>query len=262
MKHYFSLIFSLLLLLTSCEKKSDHTLKIAATSIPHAEILEFVKPELKAKGIDLDIIVVEDFNTPNRALQDKEVDANFFQHLPSWKPRKKILVISWRAWVGVHLEPMGLYSKRIKALDELKDKATVAIPNDPTNQARALLLLQQNGLIKLSKEGVTASVHDVVENPKQLQFMEIDPALLSRTLEDVDLAAITTNFALQAGLRPEKDALALENGSSLFTNIVVVRKGEWGRADLQALKEALTSDSVKRFMKEKYKGAVVSPTPD
>jgi len=258
MKKLFTIFTSLLcagVLLVGCEKKSENELKIAATSIPHAEILEHVKPLIKEKGIDLNILVVEDYNTPNRALQDHEVDANYFQHLPFLQAQMADFGYTLEKLVGVHIEPMGVYSKRIKTFAELKPNATVAIPNDPTNQARALLLLDAQGLIQLKKHDISVSVLDIVNSP--FQFLEIDSALSSRTLDDVDLAVITTNFALQAGLSPHADALALENEDSVFTNIVVVRQGEVDQANLQELKNALTSQSTKKFIEEKYQGAVL-----
>lgn len=243
------------LLLTSCHKQSGKQLRVAATSVPHAEILEHIKPELKNKGIDLDTVIVEDYNTPNRALQDKEVEANFFQHLPFLEAQKKDFGYTIESLVGVHVEPMGLYSTKIKSLNELKPGMTIAIPNDPTNQARALLLLEKKSLIKLGKKDITASVLDIEKPP--YRFMEIDPAMLSRSLDDVDMAAITTNFALQAGLIPQKDALAIEDGQSLFTNIVAIRSGEERNPDLQALKDALTSADTKHFIIENYRGAII-----
>lgn len=258
MKKILCLISCLLclgFLLTGCEKKSAPELKVAATSIPHAEILEFIKPDLQEKGIELTIVVVEDFNTPNRALQDREVDANFFQHLPFLEAQQKDFGYTLESLVGVHLEPMGLYSKKLASLIDLKKGLLIAIPNDPTNQSRALLLLEKQGLIKLRAKGAAISVLDIEASP--FEFLEMDSALLSRTLDDVDLAAITTNFALQANLSPQQDALVIEDGHSLFTNIVTIRAGERDRTDLQALKEAVTSPSTKQFIEEKYRGAVI-----
>lgn len=243
------------LFLTSCGSHSDNQLRVAATSIPHAEILEHIKPDLNAQGIDLNIIVVEDYNTPNRALQDREVDANFFQHLPFLEAQKADFGYQIESLVSVHLEPMGLYSTRLQSLSDLKPGMTIAIPNDPTNQARALLLLEQKDLIKLRKNDISATVLDIEDSP--YHFVEIDPAMLSRSLSDVELAAITTNFAMQAGLNPQKEALAIEDGQSLFANIVAIRIGEENKPDLQALKAALTSPSTKHFITEKYQGAVI-----
>lgn len=248
-------IFCLGLLFTSCEKQPKADLTVAATSVPHAEILEHVKSLLQDKGFEMAILVVEDYNTPNRALQDKEVEANFFQHLPFLQAQQADFGYRLESLAGVHIEPMGLYSTKISQLADLKPKSVIAIPNDPSNQARALLLLEKQGFIKLKQKNVNTSVLDILEGP--YQFLEIEPALLSRTLEDVDLAAITTNFALQANLSPQKDALALEDGESLFTNLLVIREGEKDNPSLQALKECLTSSSTKLFIEEKYKGAVI-----
>jgi D-methionine transport system substrate-binding protein len=253
--HAICSFFFLSLFTLSCNNHSGSQLKVAATSVPHAEILEHIKPELKEKGINLNIVIVEDYNTPNRALQDKEVDANFFQHLPFLEAQSADFGYQLESLVGVHIEPMGLYSKKIKSLTELKLGMTIAIPNDPTNQARALLLLEQNGLIQLSKKDITANLLDAKDSA--YKFIEIDPAMLSRSLEDVDMAAITTNFALQAGLNPQKDALAIEDGHSLFTNIVAIRKGDAAKPELQALKEALISPSTKQFISERYQGAIM-----
>lgn len=255
--YYF--VFFICLFLAGCQKSSQPALTVAATAIPHAEILEFVKPDLKEKGIDLHILVVEDFNTPNRALEDREIDANFFQHLPFLEMQNEELGYQLEELVGIHLEPMALYSKKLTSLQDLKPGSVVAIPNDPTNQARALCLCEDLGLIKLKRHDAKASLLDITENPYQLKWMDLDSALLSRALDDVFLAAITTNFALQAGLLPKQDALAIENGQFLFVNYVVIRSGESQREDLQALKAALTSSKVKDFIQERYQGAI-SPT--
>ncbi|WP_068466876.1 MetQ/NlpA family ABC transporter substrate-binding protein [Candidatus Protochlamydia phocaeensis] len=251
------LILGSLGLLTSCSSSQAPTLKVAATSVPHTEILEIVEPDLKKQQIQLEIVTVEDFNTPNRALQDKEVDANFFQHQPFLDAQKTDFGYQLESLAAIHLEPMGLYSKKIKSLNELKNGATIAIPSDPTNQARALALCQQTGLIRLKRQDAKATVLDIAENPKQIKFIEIDSPLLSRALEDVDAAAISTNFALQAGLSPQKDILAIEDAQSLFVNVLVIRSGDEQRADLQALKAALTSDKVKDFINSRYEGAIL-----
>jgi D-methionine transport system substrate-binding protein len=251
------LIVGALSSLTSCGKNSPPTLKVAATSVPHAEILEFIQPDLQNQHIQLEIITVEDFNTPNRALQDKEVDANFFQHQPFLDAQKADFGYQLKSLAAIHLEPMALYSKKIKNLNELKNGATIAIPSDPTNQARALALFQQIGLIYLQRQDAKTSVLDISKNTKQLKFIEIDSPLLSRTLEDVDAAVISANFALQAGLSPTKNALAIEDAQSLFVNLVVIRNEDENRADLQALKKALTSDKVKSFINNRYEGAVI-----
>lgn len=250
------LFTGLLFVLTSCAGSSKPTLKVAATSVPHAELLELIQPDLQSENIHLEIIVVDDFNTPNRALADGEVDANFFQHLPFLESQQADFGYRLEALAGIHLEPMGIYSKKISSLKELKKGASIALPSDPSNQARALALLQQNGLIEVKREGAKASVLDIKTNQLQLHFIEMDSPLLTRSLDDVDGAIIPTNFALLGGLLPKKDALAIEDGQSSYVNYVVVREEEGGRTDLQLLKRALTSEKVRDYIQEHYKGAV------
>ena len=258
MKAFFIIFHIVILLsLTSCSSSNSHTLKVAATTVPHAEILEHIKPELREKGITLDVVVVEDYNIPNRALNDHEVDANFFQHLPFLEAQRADFGYQLESLAAIHIEPMGLYSLKIQKLADLSPHATIAVPSDPSNQARALLLLEQQGLLSLSRQDIHTSVLDIKDNPQHFKIIEIDSPLLSRTLEDVDLAAITTNFALQAGLSPQKDALALEDAQSLFVNIVVIRTGENSHADLQALKKALTSSNTAQFITDQYQGAII-----
>lgn len=244
------------LFLAACGKPQNG-LKVAATPIPQAQILEFVKPTLQAQGIDLHILVVEDYNIPNRALADGEVDANFFQHIPFMEAQIHQFGYPIESYGKIELEPMGLYSKKIKSLSDLKNGAQIAVPNDPTNEGRALLLLQAEGLIELDDpHSLQATVLNISENPKNLKFIEADAAMLPRTLEDVDVAAINTNFALEARLSP-KNALALEGKDSPYANILTIRIGDEDRPDLKALKEAMTSPLTKAFILEKYKGAVL-----
>lgn len=252
-----AILVSLLLILANCNHPSKPTLKIAATSIPHAEILEFIQPNLRAKDIELEILIIDDFNTPNRALSDGEVDANFFQHLPFLEAQKADFGYKLEALVAVHLEPMALYSKKYHTLKDIKDGAMIALPSDASNQARALSLCAQAGLITLKSNGEKTNLLDITSNPYHLSFVEMDSALLSRALEDVDAAAISTNFALLAGLSPKTDALAIENGQSRFANFVVIRAGENQRPDLQALKEALTTEQTREFIEKRYQGAVI-----
>lgn len=257
-KWWISIASVIFVLLFACGKSHVGThLKIAATSTPQAEILEYIKPKLLKDGVDLDIIIVDDYNIPNRALADKEVDANFFQHEPFLKLQMKEFGYPLEEFAKVEIEPMGLYSLKIHHLEDLKEGAKVAIPQDPTNQARALMLLEKAGLLKLKKDSIDATVFDVLSNPKKLDLIEVDASLIPRSLNDVNLAAINTNFALQAGLNPKSDALLLEGESSLFVNILVIRKGDEGREDLQLLKKELQSPDVKEFIKEYYYGAVI-----
>ena len=233
-------------------------LKVGATPVPHAEILNEIKPLLAKDGIDLQIIEFTDYVKPNLSLNDKEIDANFFQHDPYLKKFAADRKLDLVNLVAVHIEPMGVYSKKLKDIKSVPDGAKVAIPNDPTNGGRALNILAKAGLIKLKDGvGISATVGDIVENPKNLKITEAEAAMLPRTLDDVDLAVINSNFAMEAKLNPTKDALFIEPKDSPYANIVAVRKGDENRKEIQALKKALTSPEVKKFIEEKYKGAVI-----
>lgn len=236
------------------------TVKIGATPVPHAEILEEIKPALEKDGVTLDIVEFSDYVQPNIALNDKELDANFFQHQPyldNFVAEHKEMKI--KSAGGIHIEPMGVYSRKIKNLDELQDGASISIPNDPTNGGRALLLLSKAGLLTL-KDGVgaEATVRDIVNNPKNITLQEVEAAQVPRTLEDVDAAVINTNFAMQAELVPTKDAMFMEDSTSPYVNIVVVRDGDETRPEIETLMKHLKSETVKKFIDEKYKGAIVA----
>lgn len=235
------------------------TLKVGATPVPHAEILEIVKPLLAQQNIDLQIVEFSDYVQPNLALNDKELDANFFQHEPyldNFVSEHKEVKLKNAG--GIHIEPMGIYSKKIKQLDALPDGASIAIPNDPTNGGRSLLLLEKAGLLKLKDGvGVKATVQDIASNPKNLKFQEVEAAQVPRTLDDVDAAVINTNFAMQVNLVPTKDALFMEDKTSPYVNIVAVREGDEKRPEIEALLKALKSKEVKDFIESKYKGAIV-----
>ncbi|BEU96071.1 MetQ/NlpA family ABC transporter substrate-binding protein [Acidovorax sp. DW039] len=238
---------------------ADVVLKVAASSVPHAEILNFVKPRLKAEGIDLQVREFSDYIQPNAAVEDKQLDANYFQHQPYLdsynKDRKSSIVAVPNG--NVHIEPFGAYSKKIKSVNELKDGATVAIPNDPSNTGRALLLLQSQGLIELKDpKNITATPIDIVKNPRKLRFRQLEAALLPRALDDVDLSLINTNYAIEAKLNPSKDALFLEPGDSHYANFVAARKDRANDPNIQKLVKALRTPEVKNFIQEKYKGAV------
>lgn len=234
------------------------TLVIAASEVPHAQLLEYVKPALAKEGVDLEIKVFSDYVQPNLLVADKQLDANFFQHQPyldTFNGDRGLALVS----VGqVHIEPFGAYSRRIKSLDALKDGATVALPNDPSNSGRALLLLAKQKLIGLRDgAGATATPADVVDNPKKLKFREIEAAMLPRALDDVDLALINTNYALEAGLVPTRDALFIEGSESPYANIVVTREDNRESPDVKKLVQALHSAEVRTFIEQQYKGAVV-----
>lgn len=233
-------------------------LSVAATPVPHAELLEFVKPALAKDGVELDIKVFTDYVQPNVQVSDGQLDVNFFQHKPyldSFNSEHKTQLVS----VGlVHVEPFGAYSSKIKSIDELKDGAQVAIPNDPSNGARALLLLQKQGLIKLKDpSSILATARDIAENPKKLKFRELEAATLPRVLPDVDIALINTNYALEAGLNPVNDALFIEGEDSPYANLVATTDAKKDDAAIQKLVKALQSDEVREFIKEKYKGSIV-----
>lgn len=238
--------------------KQTNVLKIGATAVPHAEILNFVKPILAKEGVELKIVEFSDYVQPNISLNDKELDANFFQHIPyleKFATERKMPLVSL---VKVHIEPMGIYSKKIKNVQDINNAGKIAIPNDPTNAGRALALLQTAKLLKLKDgAGVNATVGDIVDNPKNLKLVEVEAALLPRSLDDVDLSVINTNFAIEAKLNPTKDALFIESKDSPYTNIVAIRKGDEQKPALVKLAKVLNSAEVKNFIAEKYKGAVV-----
>lgn len=257
-KFLISVFVLILGLLLSCSRTSKNELKVIATAVPHAELLEFVRSDLKAQGIDLIIIVAADYNTPNRALADKEVDANFFQHRPFLEEQIRQFHYPIKSVANIELEPMGIYSKKVQSFSELKDHAVIAIPNDPTNEGRALQLFHAQGLIELDDcNNIQATVLNIEKNPKKIQFIEVDAAMTARSLDDVDAAAINANFALQAGLSPLKDALVFEGKNSPYVNILVIRVDDEDRSDIQALKSMMNSDKMREFILEKYQQAIL-----
>ncbi len=236
-------------------------LRIGASPTPHAEILQVANEVLKPQGYEIQVVEYSDYVQPNMALESKELDANFFQHKPYLDDFNKEKGTSLLSMATVHYEPFGIYAGRTSSLEGLKNGAIVAVPNDTTNEARALLLLQAEGLIKLRDgAGLTATRRDVIDNPKKLKIEELEAAQLVRALPDVDIAIINGNYAILGGLKV-KDALAAERADSVaattYANILAIRKGDEERADLQALVNALKSETVKKFMESKYEGAVV-----
>ena len=236
--------------------------KVGASVTPHAEILNAVKDELKAAGFDLEVVEFTDYVLPNTALEQGDLDANYFQHTPyleNFNEENGTHLVS----VGkIHYEPFGIYAGKTSDLSAIPEGGSIAIPNDGTNEARALLLLEAQGLIKL-KEGITftATVLDIAENPKNLSIKEIEAAQLARSLQDVDAAVINGNYAIQAGLKV-KDALAIEDKDSIaadtYANVLVVKEGHENDEATKALLAALQSDTAKKFMEEKYEGAVIA----
>lgn len=233
-------------------------LTIGVSPVPHADIVNFVAPTLKNQGIEVKVVEFSDYVQPNLSLADKELDANFFQHKPYLDEFAESRGLKLESLVAVHIEPMGVYSKSVKKVEDLAEGAKIAIPNDPTNCGRALKVLETAGLIKLKADaGILATPNDIVENPKKLSFLEIEAAQLPRALDDVAAAVINSNFALGANLNPTKDAIAIESKDSPYANIVAIRAGESNREDLQKLKAVLTSPEVKKFLEDKFQGSVV-----
>ncbi len=231
---------------------------VGATAKPHAEILEVAKPLLAKEGIDLEIKVFTDYVQLNPALKDGQIDANFFQHIPYLDDynAKNNANLVWT--VKVHNEPMGIYSKKIQSLDKLATGAKVGIPNDATNGGRALMVLENAGLIKLKAGvGVNAVDKDIVENPKNLKITMMDAAMLPRTLDDADICVINSNYALEAKLNPVKDSLFMEPKDSPFANVLVVRPADKDKDAIVKLGKAMQSPEVKQFLEANYPGACV-----
>ncbi len=246
------------LLAVSATAVSAEKLAVAATAVPHAEILEFVKPALAKQGVELEVKVFTDYVQPNVQVAEKRLDANFFQHKPYLAEFNKNKGTNLVAVTAVHVEPFGAYSVKVKKAAELKDGATVAIPNDPSNAGRALVLLQQNGLIKLKDPAnILATPKDIVDNPKHLKIKELEAATLPRILNQVELALINTNYAIEAKLNPTQDALFIEGAQSPYANLLVARPDNKDAPAVKKLAAALNSAEVKQFIAQKYKGAVV-----
>ncbi len=238
--------------------QASESISVAASAVPHAEILEFVKPALAKEGVELKIKVFTDYVQPNVQVAEGRLDANFFQHQPYLDEFNKSRGSQLSSIAGVHIEPFGAYSSKIKSLADLPQGANVVIPNDATNGGRALLLLAKAGVITLKDgAGITATVKDIANNPKAIKVRELEAATLPRVLNQVDLALINTNYALEAKLNPTKDALVIEGSDSPYVNILVVSSARKDDAALQKLAKALHSAEVKAFINDKYKGAVV-----
>jgi D-methionine transport system substrate-binding protein len=238
--------------------QAGEKLVVAATPVPHAEILELIKPALAKEGVDLEIKIFTDYVQPNVQVDQKRLDANYFQTLPYLKSFNEGKGTNLVTVIGVHVEPFGGYSKKVKTLAELKDGATIAIPNEGSNSGRALILLQKAGLITLKDpKNALATPKDIASNPHNFKFKELESALLPRVLDQVDLDMINTNYALEAGLNPTKDALVIEGADSPYVNFLVARPDNKDSVAIQKLAKALTSPEVKAFIAKKYNGAVL-----
>lgn len=259
MKKLFTAAVALLVSAFAFNANANEVLSIGATPVPHVEILEQVKPVLAKEGIDLKIIEFNDYVQPNIATSDGQLDLNFFQHRPYLASFIKDHGSDLVEVAGIHIEPMGVYSHKVKSLNDLKDGALISIPNDPTNGGRALLLLQSAGLITLDDpSNVTATALDIKDNPKKLKFQEIEAAQLPRTLDDVDASVINTNYAINANLNPLKDSLVIEKNDSPYVNVIVGNSKSAKKDSVKALVKALQSPEIKKFIEEKYNGAVVA----
>ena len=262
-----ALLLCLILVLTlvaGCGKSepakpaADKPLKVGVTAGPHAQILEAVKKVAEKDGLKIQIVEFNDYIQPNVALNQGDIDINSFQHLPYLenivKDRKYDIVMLAKTITF----PMGIYSKKLKDIKDIKDGATIALPNDPTNGGRALALFEQAGLIKLKPGlGHKASLVDIIDNPKKLKIKELDAAQIPRSLDDLDLAAINTNYAMPAGLNPGKDSLLLENSDSPYANIIAVRGKDKDNPLYKKFVKAYQSDEVKKFVNDQFKGSIV-----
>ncbi|HEF3293628.1 TPA: MetQ/NlpA family ABC transporter substrate-binding protein [Campylobacter jejuni] len=230
---------------------------IGATPNPFGSLLELMKDDFKNKGYELKIVEFSDYILPNRALEEKELDANLYQHKPFLEEYNLKKGSNLIATTPVLIAPVGVYSKKIKNLENLKEGARVAIPNDATNESRALDLLAKANLIEFKSQNTLKTPIDISKNPKKLKFIELKAAQLPRALNDTDLAVITTNYALGAGLNPLKDGIFIEDKDSLYAIVLATRKGEETSQKSLVIKEILTSDKIKNFIIEKYKGSVI-----
>ncbi|MBE6071750.1 MAG: MetQ/NlpA family ABC transporter substrate-binding protein [Clostridium butyricum] len=236
----------------------DKIIKIGVTPEPHKGIVDAAKALLEKEGYTVEITEFNDYVQPNTAVSEGDLDANFFQHKPYLDEQNSSNNLGLVSVGGVHVEPMGLYSNNIKSLDELKDGATIAIPNDATNEARALKLLAANGIIEIA-DGELVTPKDITKNDKNLNFEELEAASIPRALEDVDAAVINGNYAIPAGFNASTDAIILEGKESDYVNIIAVKEGNENLPKIQALVKALNSDEVKKYIEETYSDGAVVP---
>ncbi len=251
--------------LAGCGKSTsadDKAIKVAASATPHAEILEQAKPLLEAKGYDLQVTVFDDYVQPNEVVESGDFDANYFQHIPyleSFNEEKGTHLVNAG---GIHYEPFGIYPGTKASLDELADGDSIAVPNDTTNEARALLLLQDNGIITLKEgAGLTATKNDIVENPYNVDIVELEAAQVPRVKDEVAFMVLNGNYALEAGFSVAKDAIAYEKADSeaakTYVNVIAVKEGNENSDKIKALVEVLTSQEIKDYINNTYDGAVI-----
>ncbi|EAL0032415.1 MetQ/NlpA family ABC transporter substrate-binding protein [Campylobacter upsaliensis] len=229
---------------------------VAATPVPHAEILNQAKEDLEKEGYTLEVKEFTDYVLPNLATDNGEVDANFFQHTPYLEEFNKSKGTKLVKVANIHIEPMAVYSKKYKNFNELKDGTKIAVPNDPTNESRALDIIAKTGLVSFNDKALKTPI-DITQNPKNIKFIELKAAQLPRALSDVDVAVINSNYALLANLNPVKDSIFIEDKDSPYANILVVKEGKEQDPKIKALTKALQSEKIKKFIEEKYNGAVI-----
>jgi D-methionine transport system substrate-binding protein len=251
-------VFGAAALVTNLAYGAD-SIKVGVTGGPHAQIMEVVKQVAATNGLDIKIVEFSDYVQPNAALASGDLDANSYQHAPYLDAQVKDRGYKLIKIAETVTFPMGIYSKKIKSLAQLPNGARIAVPNDPTNGGRALLLLQKNGLLKLRADaGLKATPLDIVDNPKKLKIVELDAAQIPRSLSDVDAAAINTNFAMEAGLKPKQDAIAIEDPQGPYANIIAIRAADKDKPWVAKLVAAYHSAQVKQFIEGKYAGAVTA----
>lgn len=258
-----ALIIVLSLTLVACADKSPNNgniikITVGASDVPHAEVLEFIKPMLKEQGVELEIKVFSDYVMPNETLTGGDLDANYFQHKPWLENYVTESGADIIPLIGVHIEPMGAYSRKITDINDLPDGARVGLPNAVSEIGRVLALLETNGLVKLTPGiGLNGTLQDVIDNPKNLNFIELDASVLAPTIDEYDLAVINTNFAMSAGFVPLEDSLLIEGTESPYVNVLAVRAEDVENEALKKLAEILLGEDVANFLIEQYDGAVV-----
>lgn len=273
-KKLFAIVLGLVLVLTACGSNKDdqkaeapaenaptesNEIVIGVSPVPHEEIIENLKDDFKEAGLDVKVVVFDDYIQPNIQTNEGDLDANFYQHKPYLDAFNKEQGTDLVSIGGVHIEPLGVYSDKISDLNDLPEGATVIIPNDTSNGARALLILEKNGVIKLKDStDVNATEQDIVENPKNIKFVPMEAASIAGVYKDADAAVINSNYALGAGLNPGTDSIAIEDAvDNPYANIVVVKKGREGEEKFKKFMEVLQSEKTKKFIEEKYEGAII-----
>lgn len=273
-KKLFAIVLGLVLILTACGSNKDdqkaeapaenapaesNEIVIGVSPVPHEEIIENLKDDFKEAGLDVKVVVFDDYIQPNIQTNEGDLDANFYQHTPYLDAFNKEQGTDLVSIGGVHIEPLGVYSDKISDLNDLPEGATIIIPNDTSNGARALLILEKNGVIKLKDStDVNATEQDIVENPKNIKFVPMEAASIAGVYKDADAAVINSNYALGAGLNPGTDSIAIEDAvDNPYANIVVVKNGREGEEKFKKFMEVLQSEKTKKFIEEKYEGAII-----